>query len=263
MTTISIAYQNSSSQLEEREKYELQKKIIAKEQTIYAALRDLDRVIAGDTHIDLHEVLAKLPGEPLTELPKQQSAQQKLALTWTSARDSQHRDDMYNATHNSAYVQRLHELKKDNLAARQAPQQRFDIPSTPLPLSFEAQQYLKRASGDYRSPVASRESSYAALFSKSGQYSSESLSFLTPSDRSPKAQMAERQQNQPHYRPTDPSVRLSFNAPATLPNLSLKVPPAFVPSCAEKQTISSSHYQQERMECRAAVEERKAPTPWL
>lgn len=199
MAYMQLEYHNASSQLTPQELMYIRHQAVAREQEIVAAARCLRRIIErGEGGADLHRVLERFSASINTaHIPKRFIMELPTARPMTSSL-KQHERLFYSQTHNRSYICRLRCQHGRQRKASAEEDHHFQVPTSPLPLSFSAQLDSARLHGDPSRRRGQASSGYAPLFSKwnstpvlSRELSPlerETLKFLMPSKRSPKAE---------------------------------------------------------------------------
>ncbi|KAG5506512.1 hypothetical protein JKF63_06015 [Porcisia hertigi] len=232
------------SQAERRKKLEERR---AREKAIKSATCALVRVARrGYTKIDVHDFLEQLFSHQSTTVPRGYLIAPP-SHKGTAFLSKQHKCVFYAQTHNVSYMNRLRCRRKASTHSNH----HFQVPMTPLPLTYDAQRDIDYVMGRKSRRHRQAASGYAPLFSKANTWTPESktsvehkaLQFLTPPDRSPRAELLEKLQSRGHYKPSDPTARLRFNEPRHMPNLHRRVPANFVPVCCEKLTTCFEEYR--------------------
>lgn len=273
MAYMQLHYRNSSAQLTPQETYYIRREAAARQHDILAATRSLRRIIDGlDTTTDIRQVLARFSASVNTARIPKRFTTETPSVRVTTARSKQHDRLFYRETHNRNYTRRLRRQHCRQRKASMIEDHYFQVPTTPLPQSYAAQQDSERARGSHGRRRGHTASGYAPLFTKSSTsplasrelspMEQEALKFLTPSKQSPKAKSLERLEAQAHYTPSDPKARILFNEPKRMPDLHRRVPVDFKAECVDKPTTSFEHHCEgngERAKQNAAT---KGVTTW-
>lgn len=254
MAYMQLQYHNPSALLSPQEAMYIRREAVAREQEIINASRALRHIIeSGDGSADLHAVLERFSASVNTARIPRKFTVARPTVHLTTARSKQHDRVFYRETHNRSYARRLRRLHCRQRKASVMEDHYFQVPTTPLPLSFAAQQDTARSRGSQsRRRAGQSGSGYAPLFSRASSTPVTSrdlspkeqaaLKFLTPSKRSPKAETLEKLEAQAHYTPSNPKARVLFNEPKKMPNLHRRVPPNFKAACVEKPTCSFANH---------------------
>ncbi|KPA75216.1 hypothetical protein ABB37_08531 [Leptomonas pyrrhocoris] len=268
MDYMQLEYHNPAAELTPQEVVFIHHAAAAKRQEIIAAARALRRIIeSGEGSADLHRVLERFSASVnITHIPKRFMEKTPMVSTTptaaTTSRSKKHLRRFHRETHNRNYLRRLHRQRKTSVTESHF----FQVPSSPLPLSFAAQQDIERTHGSQSRRRGPTGSGYAPLFTKASTSplasrelsptERASLQFLTPAKRSPKTESLAR------HTPSDPKARMLFNEPKRMPNLHRRVPPDFKAACAERYTCCSENHCTGNGERVAQNSVASVNTPW-
>ncbi|KPI84754.1 hypothetical protein ABL78_6199 [Leptomonas seymouri] len=243
MAYMQLEYHDPSAELTPQEVVQIRHTATAKEQEIITAARSLRHIIeSGEGSADVHRLLERFSFCTNTaRIPKRFTLKMPSARLATG-RSKKHSRLFYRQTHNRSYIRRLRRQRKVSVIENHY----FQVPTTPLPLSFTAQLDNERARGSQGRRRGPTGSGYAPLFSKAStsplasreltSVERDALQCLKPSAHSPRAEMQEKLEAMGHYIPSDPHARTRFNEPKRMPNLHRRVPRGFTAACAQRQT---------------------------
>jgi hypothetical protein len=253
MAYMQLEYHNPSAELTPQEVMHIRREAAAREQEIVAASRALRHITeSGEGSADLHRVLDRLSALTCTTRVPKRFIVETPKMRLATSRSKQHDRLFHRETHNHAYIRRLRRQHCRQRKTSVIEDHYFQVPTSPLPLSFAAQQDSARARGSQGRRRGQASSGYAPLFTKASTtplssrelspVERDALKFLTPSKRSPKAATLEKLEAQAQYAPSNPRTRVLFNEPKKMPNLHRRVPPNFKAACAEKYTCSFANH---------------------
>lgn len=247
MSYMRLENHSPAARLSTQETVYIRHEAAARKREILAAAATLHNILSGtDTTSDMHEVLARFSAPSnLARIPRRFTTARS-TVRLTSTRSKQHDRVFYRETHNKTYTRRLRRQHCRQRKASVIEDHYFQVPTSPLPLSYAAQRDSEWLRGSQRRRRGPTGSGYAPLFSKASTsplasrelspVEQEALRFLTPPKQNRKLE------GQTHYTRSDPKARALFNEPKKMPNLHRRVPADFKAECVEKPTCSFSNH---------------------